>query len=239
LVRILTEGRARRGFELLDESGLLEHVLPEVAHMKGVAQPPQYHPEGDVWVHTLMLLDQLDAAVSPTLALGALLHDVGKPPTFRVAERIRFDGHAEVGALMAGKIMERLRFSRDETERVRGMVADHMRFMNVQQMKDSTLKRFLRLPWIDELLELHRMDCLAGSGDLHNYEFVRRKLEEFSHEALRPTPLLTGADLIAEGFNPGPQFKRILSEVEELQLNGELRTRDEAIRWLRESHARQ
>ena len=162
---------------MLDESGMLADILPEIAAMKGVEQPPEYHPEGDVWVHTLMLLEQLDHP-TPTLALGALLHDVGKPPTFRVAERIRFDGHVEDGVRIAHDILNRLRFSRDEMEQVEALVANHMKFKDVPQMKESTLKRFLRLPCFDEHLELHRLDCLSSNKRLENYEMVREKLGE-------------------------------------------------------------
>ena len=177
LVRILTEGGARRGFELLDASGMLADLLPEVAAMKGVEQPPEYHPEGDVWQHTLLLLEQLQQP-TPTLALGALLHDVGKPRTFRVAERIRFDGHVEEGVRLARGILTRLRFSREEMEQVEALIDNHMRFKDVNRMKESTLKRFLRLPEFPEHLELHRLDVLSSNGRLENYahreEQVRR-----------------------------------------------------------------
>lgn len=232
LVRILTEGGARRGFELLDATGLLDVLLPEVAAMKGVAQPPEYHPEGDVWVHTLLLLDRLDQA-SPTLALGALLHDVGKPPTFRVAERIRFDGHVEAGVELADGILDRLRFSRHDTEQVEALIANHMRFKDVPRMKESTLKRFLRLPQFEEHLELHRLDCLASHGQLDNYELVRRKLEELPREQLKPKPLLTGHDLIADGYEPGPRFSEILRAVEDAQLEGRINDRDGALALVR------
>ena len=232
LVRILTEGGARRGFELLDESGMLAGILPEVAAMKGVAQPPEYHPEGDVWVHTLLLLEKLDHP-TPTLALGALLHDVGKPPAFRVAERIRFDGHVEEGVRLAHGILNRLRFSRDDMERVEALVANHMRFKDVRQMRVSTLKRFLRLPDFEEHLELHRLDSLSSNGRLENYALAKRKLEEYSAEFLRPARLLTGADLIAEGYEPGPLFSEILRAVEDAQLEGRIRTSGEAIEMVR------
>ncbi len=228
LVRILTEGGARRGFELLDASGLLADVLPEIAAMKGVEQPPEYHPEGDVWAHTLLLLEQLDHP-TPTLAMGALLHDVGKPPTFRVADRIRFDGHVEQGVEMAREILTRLRFSRDDAEQVEALVANHMRFKDVLQMKDSTLKRFLRLPLFEEHLELHRLDCLSSHRRLDNYEFVKTKLRELSQFELKPPRLLTGADLIAAGYPPGPRFSEILSAVEDAQLEGQIRTAGEAL----------
>jgi putative nucleotidyltransferase with HDIG domain len=232
LVRILTEGGARRGFELLDETGMLADMLPEVAAMKGVEQPPEYHPEGDVWVHTLLLLEQLRNP-TPTLALGALLHDVGKPPTFRVAERIRFDGHVEAGVRLAHGIMTRLRFSREETERVEALVANHMRFKDVPRMKESTLKRFLRLPQFEEHLELHRLDVLASNKRLESYDVVSRKLAELSEEHLRPERLLTGADLIAAGYQPGPRFGEILASVEDAQLEGRVRTSGEALELVR------
>jgi poly(A) polymerase len=233
LVRILTEGAARRGFELLDESGLLADILPEVAAMKGVAQPPQYHPEGDVWMHTLLLLEKMEKP-TVTLALGALLHDVGKPPTFRVAERIRFDGHVEEGVRLAHEILTRLRFSRDEMDRVEALVANHMRFKDVDRMKASTLKRFLRMPDFAEHLELHRLDALSASGHLENYELARRKLEEFPEERLRPEPLVTGADLIGAGYKPGPLFSKMLAAVEDAQLEGRIHTPGEALEMVRE-----
>ncbi len=237
LVRILTEGGARRGFELLESVGLLADLVPEVAAMKGVAQPPEYHPEGDVWVHTLLLLEKLSHP-TVTLALGALLHDVGKPPTFRVAERIRFDGHVEEGVELAHRILCRLRFSRDEVEQVEALVANHMRFKDVEQMKDSTLKRFLRLPDFEEHLELHRLDCLASHGRLDNYEYVKRKLEQFPEEHLKPARLLTGADLIAAGYEPGPRFSTILAAVEDAQLEGRITTSGEALELVRRQFPR-
>jgi poly(A) polymerase len=233
LVRILTEGGARYGFELLERTGMLRDLLPEIAAMRGVEQPPEFHPEGDVWVHTLRLLENLQHP-TPTLALGALLHDVGKPPTFRVADRIRFDGHAEVGTELAHGILNRLRFSRDEMEQVEALVANHMRFMDVRRMKDSTLKRFLRLPHFEEHLELHRLDCLAGSGFMENYELVKRTLAEMPVEQLKPDPLVTGRDLIAAGYRPGPLFSEILSAVEDAQLEGRLQSAGEAIAWIRD-----
>jgi poly(A) polymerase len=233
LVRILTEGGARHGFELLDASGMLADLLPEVAAMKGVEQPPEYHPEGDVWTHTLLLLEGLQHP-TPTLAMGALLHDVGKPRTFRVAERIRFDGHVEAGVELAHGIMNRLRFSRDDMEQVEALIANHMRFKDVPRMKDSTLKRFLRLPRFGEHLELHRLDCLSSNRHLETYELVKQKLEQFSGEMLRPAPLLTGADLIAAGYHPGPLFSEILAAVEDAQLEGELKSSGEALQFVRE-----
>jgi tRNA nucleotidyltransferase/poly(A) polymerase len=233
LVRILTEGGARYGFELLDESGLLGDLLPEIAAMKGVEQPPQYHPEGDVWVHTLLLLEKLRDP-TPTLALGALLHDVGKPPTFRVAARIRFDGHVEEGVKLAHGILSRLRFSHDQTERVETLVANHMRFADAARMKESTLKRFLRLPHFDEHLELHRLDVLSSNGQLGNYSLVKDRLEHMPPEELKPAPLVNGDDLIAAGYAPGPKFGEVLAAVEDAQLEGRIGTRDEALALVRE-----
>jgi len=233
LARILTEGGARYGFELLDATGLVENLLPEVAAMKGVAQPPEFHPEGDVWVHTLLLLEKFERPTA-TLAWGALLHDVGKPPTFRVAERIRFDGHVEEGVRLAHGILGRLRFSREDQEQVEALVENHMRFKDAHRMKESTLKRFLRLPRFAEHLELHRLDCLASSGRLDNYEFVRRKLTELPEEELKPAPLLTGRDLIAVGYTPGPDFSKILAAVDDAQLEGRIHSREEALQLVGE-----
>jgi poly(A) polymerase len=235
LVRILTEGGAAYGLDLLDESGLLAALLPEVVAMHGVAQPPEFHPEGDVWRHTRMLLENLDRA-TPALAMGALLHDVGKPPVFRVAERIRFDGHVERGVEMAHAILARLRFSNEDTERIESLVAHHMRFKDVGRMRESTLKRLMRLPHFDEHLELHRLDCLASSGNLENYELVKRKLDELPASEIKPTPLITGDDLIAAGYHPGPRFGEILSAVEDAQLEHRLRTPGEALEWVRDRY---
>ena len=232
LVRILTEGRARRGFELLDSTGLLEEILPEVAAMKGVQQPPEFHPEGDVWTHTLIMLEQLQSP-TPALALGVLLHDVGKPGTFRVAGRIRFDGHVELGEKRAREILNRLRFSNAEIEQVIALIANHMRFQHVFQMRESTRKRFLRLPRFDEHLELHRLDCTSSHGHLDNYEFMKAKYEESPPEELRPERLLTGNDLIAAGYRPGPEFSKMLEAVEDAQLESRVRTKEEALDLVR------
>jgi putative nucleotidyltransferase with HDIG domain len=229
LTKMLTEGHARRAFELLDETGLLAEVLPEVARMKGVEQPPQFHPEGDVWQHTLLVLGQLEEGCLPTLAWGALLHDVGKPPTFRLAERIRFDRHVEVGVAMAAEICRRFRFSNDETRQTLALVENHMRFADAQRMNASTLKRFFRLENFDEHLALHRMDCLASSGHLENWEFVRERLAAIPEEAVRPRPLLTGHELIAAGYKPGARFKEMLRAVEDGQLEGAIGTQAEAL----------
>jgi putative nucleotidyltransferase with HDIG domain len=237
LVRILVEGGARYGFELLDQSGLLADILPEIAAMKGVEQPPEFHPEGDVWVHTLLLLEKLREPTL-TLALGALLHDVGKPPTFRVAERIRFDGHVEEGVRLAREILTRLRFSGDQIAQVEALVAHHMRFKDVSRMRPSTLKRFLRMPAFDEHLELHRLDVLSSNGRLETYEQVRHKLTQMRPEELKPAPLITGDDLIAEGYAPGPQFGRMLAAVEDAQLEGRVSTREQALDLVREQFGR-
>jgi poly(A) polymerase len=230
ILKMLTEGHARRAFELLDEANLLEQVLPEIKRMQGVEQPPQFHPEGDVWVHTLMLLEGLPAGCSRTLALGVLLHDVGKPPTFRRApDRIRFDSHAEVGTHMAEEICRRFRMSNEETQQVASLVANHMRFGDVMRMKDSTLKRFFRLSRFPEHLELHRLDCLSSHRDLSLYEFAKQKYEHIPAEEIRPEPLLTGHDLIAAGYPPGPQFKQLLTTVEDAQLDGSIHTKEEAL----------
>jgi poly(A) polymerase len=234
LTRMLTEGAARSAFEMLDETGLLAEVLPEVARMKDMEQPPQFHPEGDVWRHTLLLLAQLEAGCPLTLAWGALLHDVGKPPTFRRAERIRFDGHVEVGVAMAAEICRRFRFSNDENRQVLALVENHMRFADAPRMKASTLKRFFRLEKFPEHLALHRMDCLAGSGNLDHWEFVRERFDSIPEEAVRPQRLITGHELIAAGYKPGAGFKEMLRAAEDAQLEGAIGTAAEAIRLIRE-----
>jgi poly(A) polymerase len=235
LTKMLTEGHARRAFELLDETGLLNEVLPEVARMKGVEQPPQFHPEGDVWVHTLLLLDQLEPGCSETLAWGALLHDVGKPPTFRRApDRIRFDGHVEIGVAMGAEICRRFRFSNEETRQILALIENHMRFMEAQRMKESTLKRFFRLPRFEEHLALNRMDCMAASGNLENWEFVRERYFTMPEEAVRPEPLITGRELIAAGYSPGARFKEMLRVAEDAQLEGTISTAEEALKLVRE-----
>ena len=235
LTKMLTEGRARRAFELLDQTGLLSEVLPEVARMKGVEQPPQFHPEGDVWTHTLMLLEQLEAGCPLTLAWGALLHDVGKPPTFRRApDRIRFDGHVEIGVAIAAEICRRFRFSNDETQQILALVENHMRFADAQRMKASTLKRFFRLTVFEQHLALHRMDCLAGSGNLDHWEFVRERWLSMPEETVRPRPLITGRELIAAGYIPGAGFKEMLRAVEDAQLEGTISTAEEALQMVRQ-----
>jgi poly(A) polymerase len=234
LTKMLTEGHARQAFLLLDETGLLAEVLPEISAMKGVEQPPQFHPEGDVFVHTLLLLERLPRPCPPTLAWGALLHDVGKPATFRVApDRIRFDGHVEVGVKMAEELCRRLRFSNDDTEQILALIANHMRFAHVQRMKESTLKKFLRLPLFDEHLELHRLDCQASHGDLTSYNFSREQLANIPPEKMRPMPLINGDDLIAAGYTPGPRFKEILTLVEDSQLEGQLESKEAAMALVR------
>jgi len=239
LTKILTEGAARRGFELLDETGLLPELLPEIARMKGVEQPPQFHPEGDVCVHTLIMLDQLPHPCSPTLAWGVLLHDVGKPPTFKPPsgpnDRIRFDEHAEVGTRMTEEICRRFRFSNDDSEQIAALVANHMRFKDVADMKPATLKRFLRLNRFDEHLELHRLDCSSSHGNLENYNHVRRFLAETPPDQVQPPRLVSGEDLIGLGFAPGPTFRRILDAIEEAQLNGTLKDKESALAFVRAS----
>jgi poly(A) polymerase len=233
LTRMLTEGHARRAFQLLDETGLLPHVLPEISAMKDVQQPPEFHPEGDVFVHTLILLDHLPQPCPPTLAWGALLHDVGKPPTFRVAaDRIRFDDHVEVGVKMAEEICRRLRFSNDDTEQILALIQNHMRFGNVTRMKESTLKKFMRLPRFDEHMALHRADVLASHGNLAAYEYVQQKQNEIPPQMMRPSKLVTGDDLIAAGHAPGPKFREILNAVEDAQLEGRLLSRDQALEFV-------
>ncbi len=232
LNRILTEGAARRGFELLDETRLLAHILPEVKNLQGVEQPPQYHPEGDVWTHTMIMLEGLPAGCTPTLAMGVLLHDIGKPGTFeRAPDRIRFHGHVELGVEIAERICRRLRYSNDDTEQILALVENHMRFAHVKDMRRSKLKRFVRMDDFNEHLALHRLDCLSADRSLGNYEFVKREREEFERAAAeaRPEPLLTGRDLIDLGYEPGPAFQPILDAVEDARLEDRISSREEAL----------
>jgi len=237
LTRMLTEGHARRAFELLDATGLLGQVLPEVAKLKGVAQPPQYHPEGDVWIHTRMLLDQLAAGCSMTLAWGALLHDIGKPATYQApsgpGDRIRFNGHVEVGVKIGAEICRRLRFSNEETAQILTLIQNHMRFADTPHMKTATLKRFFRLDRFPEHLALHKMDCMASSGNLDHYHFAEERYRNMPAEEVRPTPLLTGRELIAAGYKPGEAFKTMLHAVEEAQLEGSIHSPAEALALVR------
>jgi len=233
ITRILTEGGAERGFELLDRSGLLGIVLPEIVAMKGIAQSPDYHPEGDVFTHTLLLLSHLHSPTE-TLAYGCLLHDVAKPRcSRRDGDRITFYGHTEQGAEMAEAILKRLKRGRAVWERVGYLVRNHLRQVQAPQMRLSTLKRFLREDGIEELLELARIDALSSNGDLSYYRFCQERRGALKQEEIRPEPLVRGGDLIELGFKPGPQFKDILRQVEDAQLGGELHSRDEAIEWIR------
>jgi poly(A) polymerase len=240
LTLMLTEGHARKAMELLDTSGLLTYVLPEALRMKGVEQPPQFHPEGDVWVHTMLLLEKLKPGVPTTLAWGALLHDIGKPATFRPpdpkkpGDRIRFDGHVEVGVRMAETILGRLRFSNEDTEQIVALVKNHMRFGDILQMRESTLKRFLRLPQFDEHLALHWMDCMSAHCDLKLYEFAKEKYKAAPVESIRPKLLVTGQDLIAAGYRPGPEFKTMLEAAEDAQLEGLATTTEEGMAVVQE-----
>jgi poly(A) polymerase len=240
LTRILTEGGARRGFEMLFDLGLLAEVLPEAVRLRGVAQPPEFHPEGDVWTHTMLMLENLPPNCASTLAWAALLHDIGKPATYQPPkpavpgsnekpDRIRFNGHVETGVRISETILARLRFSGDDTDQIASLIANHMRFGDVLQMKQSTLKRFLRLPRFHEHLALHRLDAISAHGDLTCYNFARAHFEAEPTPDLRPAPLLTGRDLIAAGYRPSPQFKPMLALAEDAQLEGSITTPEQAL----------
>ncbi len=250
LIKVLTEGYAARGIRLLEESCLLKQILPEVVALKGVAQPPEFHPEGDVWVHTLLMLELMDqtkaerrrerrisgqtteGTIYPTvtLAVAVLLHDVGKPLTFEVKDRIRFNNHCEVGARMTAGICERLRFTSKERERIVHLVRDHLRFKDLPQMRSSTIKRFLRQEGFEQHLELHRLDCLGSHGNLENWNHAKRLMQQLGPEEIRPPRLITGDDLMRLGYAPGPVFKEILRFVEDAQLDGQIRNPEEAER---------
>jgi poly(A) polymerase len=240
LVRIFTGPRPGAALRLLNDSGLLEVVLPEVAALDAVPQPPKFHPEGDVLIHTCLALDALGPSPSPTLAFATLLHDIGKPPTIEHADRIRFNLHQEVGAEMADAVCHRLRFSTAERKQIVALVGNHMKFMHVQNMRRARLRRLLALDRFGEHLALHRADCLSSHGNIDNYDYCNAMLAEFEREdsePVLPPPLLTGNDLIAAGYAPGPRMGRILAEAGEAQLEGEFKTAEEAIDWVRERHA--
>lgn len=232
LIGILTGGNAREGFELLDQSGLLKEILPEISNLKGVEQPPEFHPEGDVWIHTMMMLEMLQNP-SQELALAVLLHDVGKPDTFAIKERIRFDGHDKLGAEMAETILKRLKCSNETIERVKELIAQHLKFKDAPKMRTSRLKRFLRQDHFDEHLELHRLDCKSSHRNLELYEFCKQKLQEIPPEVIKPPKLITGKDLLDLGFKPGPIFSQILNEIETEQLEGHLQNKDAALEYVK------
>lgn len=234
--RILLAPQRARGLDLLTESGLMRHIVVEVYDLIGCEQPPQWHPEGDVYTHTRIMLDMLGDDPSLELALGVLLHDIGKPATFSCdpAEgRIRFNGHDRVGADMAETILRRLKYANKTTEAVSAMVANHMNFMNVQQMRTAKVKRFMSRPTFEDEMELHRVDCASSNGFTENYDFLRAKQDEFAAEPLIPEPLVTGRDLIDLGQEPGPAFREILQAVQTEQLEGRLSSRDEALDFVR------
>ena len=239
LVRTFMSPNRVRGWDLLDASGLMKIVLPELDKMKGCEQPPQFHPEGDVFKHTRIMLELLAKEASLPLVLSVLFHDIGKPPTSIVDDegRIRFNGHDRVGADMTEAIMERLRFSRAEIDATVEAVRQHMVFKDVPRMRVAKLKRFMARPTFEDELELHRVDCQSSHGMLDNYEFLQKKREEFAHEPIIPPPLVRGDDLIALGLKPGPRFGEILEAVETRQLEGALTNREEALNWVKAEYS--
>jgi putative nucleotidyltransferase with HDIG domain len=232
LDKILCGSHPDAALRLLHDSRLLALVLPEVSAMAGVAQPKEFHPEGDVFTHTVQALSLLDHP-GRLVAWSVLLHDIGKPKTMKVSDRIRFSNHDRVGATMAEATLRRLKAGSDLIEGVYEVVDNHMNFMNVQKMRLSTLKKFLSRPTLDAELELHRVDCLASHGDVSNYHFINQRRSELSVEEIKPVPLLNGKDLIALGLTPGPLFGTILAEAYDLQLEEKLSTHEEAVEWAR------
>lgn len=235
LDRMMSGPNPDQALVLLKDSGLLKETLPEVAALIGVAQPPEFHPEGDVFEHTVKALSFLTNQ-SRVLGWSALLHDIGKPPTFQVRDRIRFNNHHRVGAAMASKALRRLKAPRALIDQVYACIDNHMNFMNVQKMKLSTLKRFLARPTLQDELELHRVDCLASHGDLANYSFLKEQLAYHGEERIAPPAYLRGKDLVHLGYKPGPRFGVILKEAYDLQLEEKLKSSEEAIQWVRANH---
>ncbi|MDO8640850.1 MAG: CCA tRNA nucleotidyltransferase [Nitrosarchaeum sp.] len=236
IIKILQLHKSRKAFDLLLNHNLLEHILPEVKTLIGVEQPVDFHPEGDVFQHTILALEQLSKDASPELLLGMLLHDIGKPATFKIAERIRFDGHDDRGVEIADRILKRLKFSNETIERVKALIANHMRFAHVKKMRVSKLKRFINMPFFDEHIAIHRADCLSSHGGLDNVDFVIEQRDSFPPEELKPPRIITGHDLIAMGFKQGPIFKKILTEIEDMQLENVIKTREEAIQKIKDNY---
>ncbi|HEX2955379.1 MAG TPA: CCA tRNA nucleotidyltransferase [Chitinispirillaceae bacterium] len=232
--RMLCGNNPDKAIELLDKSGMLKSILPEVSSLSGVEQPPEFHPEGDVFVHTLKALHYLRKNPSPILAWSTLLHDIGKPPTITYKDRIRFNNHDRVGATMAITVLKRLRASNAVIEGVDACISNHMNFMNVTRMRLSNLKKFLARPTLQDELELHRVDCLASHGDISNCAFIEEQLQKHPAETIKPPPVLTGKDLIALGLKPGPEFGKILTAAYDLQLEDQIRDKDEAIAFVQE-----
>lgn len=239
LNQILLHKDRARGLDLMVQSGLIRHCIPEVLDLQGCEQPPQFHPEGDVYVHTKIMLNMLSSEPSLELCLAVLLHDIGKPSTYSYnpeEDRIRFSGHDQVGAEMAEVILKRLKYSNKTIEEVCAMVKNHMNFMNVRFMKTSKVKRFMARPTYQQEMELHRVDCGSSNGITENYDFLRAKEQEFAAEPLIPPPLISGKDLISLGYPPGPDFKPIIEAIQNEQLEGKLSTKEQAIAWLSENY---
>jgi poly(A) polymerase len=231
-VKIITGKNSGRGLRVLSDYGLMKYIIPEIEELKGVAQPPEFHPEGDVFVHTCLVLDKLeeDGEFLSTLALGALLHDIGKPQTYTKTDRVRFNRHEYVGASMAEKICKRLKFSNKQIADIKLLVAEHMKFGNIKDMKKSTFKKFVSIDNFDLHLRLHKADCLASHGDLSLLDFTNNKIEELSNEPIKPDPLVNGDDLISLGLEPGPKFKEILLEIFDEQLEGSVTMKEEGLK---------
>ncbi len=230
-LKLLLCDKPSDGINLLIDLGLMKHIIPEIELMKGVIQPPKFHPEGDVFTHTMIMLDMAQTT-STTLLLGILLHDIGKPFTFTIKDRIRFDNHDKKGVEIALKTCKNLRLSNEDTQKIVELIENHLKFINVENMRINKLKRFLRMDNFAEHLELHRLDCLASHGDLNTYNFCLKKLEEFGEEKIKPKPLINGNDLISLGYKPGPIFKKIITFIEDLQLEDKISNKEEAIKTI-------
>lgn len=236
----LTSNNPHEFIRILDELNLLQTIMPEVSNMKGVKQPENFHPEGDVFVHTLLALSKLN---KPTweLAMATLLHDIAKPVTFTQEikpngelDRIRFTQHDNIGAIMTDKICRRLKASKYSRELIMWLVKKHLSIKDIQNMRKSTLKRLFANPGYAELCELYRIDTLSSTNDLTDYNFCLAKYDELSHEQVNPKPLVNGYDLIKMGLKPGPLFTKILSNVMEQQLEEIISSRDEALALTKE-----
>ena len=231
ITKIIEGENPGKGIVQLSESGLLKYIIPEIESLKGVSQPIEFHPEGDVFRHTCLVLDMLDddKKKNTELIYGALFHDIGKPDTFTETDRVRFNRHEYVGATITERICKRLKFSNKQTTHIKSLVKEHMKFGNVKQMKKSTFKKFISIDNFEDHLTLHKADCLGSHGDLSLYDYTLERIKELQNEPIAPKPIITGDDLISLGLTPGPKFKAILSEIFDEQLEGNFHSKEEGI----------
>lgn len=236
---ILAGPNLLRGFDLLMESKLMKHIIPEMYELIDCEQPPEYHPEGDVHQHVRLMISLIENKVSVPLVLSILLHDIAKPKTQEWSEsknRFTFKAHAHEGEKMTREILLRLKYPNQTIDQVSIAVANHMKFMDVTKIRESKLRRFLGRPHFDQEQELHRLDCLASHGGLDNYNFIQETLDRYRDEPVMPVPYLTGKDLISIGHQPGKSFSEILTKAMDLQLENSIHSKEEAVAWVKSEY---